>query len=121
MRSEYLSTEAALDEFLQSFRDGTLAKAEWTHGAHVAAAASYLFAADVAAVLPRLRLEIRAFNEAVGGSNTATSGYHETLTCFWLLIVNQHLRRVQPLSSLQAAQSAVALFGEARTLHTLYY
>jgi hypothetical protein len=121
MRPEHLATPEALDSFLHGFEQGKLAKSEWTHGAHVAAAAYYLFGSDSATVLPLMRTRISAFNESVGGANTATSGYHETLTHFWLLIVAELLRQRQPSSRLEAAQQAVAVFGHARTLHTLYY
>ena len=121
MRPEHLATPEALDSFLRGFEQGTLAKSEWTHGAHVAAAAYYLFDSDFATVLPLMRARISAFNLSVGGANTATSGYHETLTHFWLLIVAELLRQRQPASRLEAAQQAVAVFGHARTLHTLYY
>jgi hypothetical protein len=121
MRPEHLATPEALEAFLRGFEEGTLAKSEWTHGAHVAAAASYLFNADFAAVLPLMRARISAFNLAVGGANTPTSGYHETLTHFWLLIVAESLRQYPPASALEAARHAVSVFGEARTLHSLYY
>jgi hypothetical protein len=121
MRAEHLATPEALETFLRSFEEGTLAKSEWTHGAHVAAAASYLFDSNFERVLPLMRARIRAFNVAVGGANTATSGYHETLTRFWLLIVADSLRQHPPTSRLDAARHAVQVFGEARALHTLYY
>lgn len=121
MRTEHLSTEAALDAFLKGFEEGTLDKREWTHGAHVAAAAFYLFDSNAEAALPVMRQRIRAFNEAVGGQNTETSGYHETLTRFWLLVVEKHLRESGPESRLEAARRAVERFGEERGLHALYY
>lgn len=124
MRPEHLASPKALDDFLRRFEEGALPKAEWTHGAHVALAASYLFASPgfvIAPVLPRVRERIRFFNLSVGGANTETSGYHETLTRFWLLIVAAHLRENPPSTRLAAAQSAVAAFGEARSLHTRYY
>jgi len=121
MRPEHLVTSEALEAFLRGFESGTLAKSEWTHGAHVAAAASYLFNSNFATVLPLMRARISAFNLSVGGANTATSGYHETLTHFWLLIVAESLRQHPPASRLAAARHAVAVFGEARTLHTIYY
>jgi len=121
MRTEHLATEAALNAFLKGFEEGTLEKREWTHGAHVAAAAYYLFHSDAEAVLPVMRQRIRAFNESVGGQNTETSGYHETLTRFWLLVVEKHLRESVPESRLEAARTAVKRFGEERGLHTLYY
>ena len=121
MRSEHLATPEAFDSFLRGFEDGTLPKSEWTHGAHVAAAASYLFDSNFDAVLPLMRTRISAYNLAVGGANTSTSGYHETLTHFWLAIVAGLLHRERPESRLAAARQAVAAFGEARTLHTRYY
>jgi hypothetical protein len=121
MRPEHLATPETLETFLRGFEEGTLHKSEWTHSAHVAAAASYLFGSDFQTVLPLMRARISAFNLAVGGANTATSGYHETLTHFWLLIVAESLRQHPPTSSLEAARHAVSVFGEARALHTLYY
>jgi hypothetical protein len=121
MRPEHLATPEALASFLSAFEEGTLHKSEWTHAAHVAGAAYYLYGSDVETVLPLMRARISAFNLAVGGANTPTSGYHETLTHFWLLIVAEFLRQHPPASSLAAARHAVATFGEARALHTLYY
>jgi hypothetical protein len=121
MRPEHLATQENLSRFLDAFERGKLPKNEWTHAAHVAAAAYYLHNSSVAIILPLMRARISAFNLAVGGANTATSGYHETLTHFWLLIVAEFLRQRRPGSPLAAAQQAVATFGEARTLHTLYY
>jgi len=135
MRSEHLANDEALESFLRGFETGTLAKTEWTHGAHVAAAAYYLHgsadlhraardgAYDMAydSVLPVIRQRIQSFNLAVGGANTATSGYHETLTRFWLRVVAGFLRERRPGSGLAAARQAVGEFGEQRALHALYY
>ena len=74
MRPEHLATPEALETFLRGFENGTLAKSEWTHGAHVAAAASYLFNSNFETILPLMRARITAFNLAVGGANTPTSG-----------------------------------------------
>ena len=58
----------------------TLPKSEWTHAAHFASAL-WLIACcpeiDVAQAMPGM---IRSYNEATGGANTDTSGYHETIT-----------------------------------------
>jgi hypothetical protein len=121
MRLEHLASDEALDGFLSGFETGTLPKTEWTHGAHVAVAASYLFDSDFAAVLPLMRERICAYNLAVGTANTETSGYHETLTHFWLAIVSDFLCNRKPASCLEAVREAVAAFGEERALHKLYY
>ena len=124
MRPEHLASPESLEAFLRAFETGTLPKTDFTHGAHVATAASYLFKApafSIETVLPVIRQRIRAFNEAVGGANTETSGHHETLTHFWLFIVADHLRKSKPATRLEAAKSVVQAFGEERALHTRYY
>jgi hypothetical protein len=60
--------------------DRTLPKTAWTHAAHFAAVLWLLRCRpelDVSLEMPGL---IRAYNEATGGANTDTSGYHETIT-----------------------------------------
>ena len=58
----------------------TLPKAAWTHGAHFAATLWLLRCRPDLLQDPGLGLLIRRYNEAVGGRNTATEGYHETIT-----------------------------------------
>lgn len=61
-----------------------LPRAEWTHEAHLAATAYLLLRhpeIDVGAELPDL---IRRYNESVGGVNSDTEGYHETITRVFL-------------------------------------
>lgn len=58
----------------------SLAKEEWTHEAHLGATTYLLLKRpdiDVDAELPGL---IRRFNESVGGVNSDTEGYHDTIT-----------------------------------------
>ena len=61
-----------------------LPRAEWTHEAHLAATAYFLLRhpeINVEAELPGL---IRRYNETVGGVNSDTEGYHETITRIFL-------------------------------------
>ncbi|MEW5686411.1 MAG: hypothetical protein AB1942_15955 [Pseudomonadota bacterium] len=68
----------------------TLPKAEWTHAGHFAAALWLLTrpGRDAFAEMPAL---IRAYNVAVGGENTDTAGYHETITQASLRGARAHL------------------------------
>jgi hypothetical protein len=62
----------------------TLPREEWTHEAHLATTAYLLLKRtdiDVDAELPSL---IRRYNESVGGVNSDTEGYHETITRVFL-------------------------------------
>jgi hypothetical protein len=58
----------------------TLPRAEWTHEAHLAATTYLLLKrpdVDVDRELPGI---IRRYNESVGGVNSDSEGYHETIT-----------------------------------------
>jgi hypothetical protein len=60
--------------------DRTLPKSVWTHAAHFAATLWLLRCrpdVEISRAMPGI---IRGYNEATGGANTDTSGYHETIT-----------------------------------------
>ena len=62
----------------------TLERPEWTHEAHLGATTYLLLKRpdiDLDAELPGL---IRRFNESVGGVNSDTEGYHDTITRAYL-------------------------------------
>jgi hypothetical protein len=64
----------------KGFLERTLPRAEWTHAAHFAAALWLMRhrpEIELSRDMPGL---IRAFNEAKGGVNDDTTGYHETIT-----------------------------------------
>ncbi|HZB70134.1 MAG TPA: hypothetical protein VE403_07195 [Sphingomicrobium sp.] len=62
----------------------TLPRPDWTHEAHLAAT-TYLLTrrpdVDIDEELPGI---IRAYNESVGGVNSDSEGYHETITRLFL-------------------------------------
>jgi hypothetical protein len=60
--------------------DRTLPKSIFTHAAHFAATLWLLTTRPDFNLSSHLPGIIRAYNEAVGGANTDTSGYHETIT-----------------------------------------
>ena len=69
-------TELEIDVFLAAFEGCTLPKERWTHAAHLLTGACYVHALGEAGAIDRMRLCVRRYNEAVGGKNTETSGYH---------------------------------------------
>lgn len=69
----------------------TLPKAQWTHAAHVAAAAHIIAARpdlDAETTMPGL---IRRYNVATGGVNSDTMGYHHSITLASLAAVRAGL------------------------------
>jgi hypothetical protein len=118
----WLETEAALARFVRDFEDGTLPRAEWTHAAHLAVASWYLLEFPKDEAVQRVRNGIPRYNERAGIRNTPDSGYHETLTRFWLEIVSAFLiRRDAPAGRLEQVRRVVAEFAGRRDLHRKFY
>ena len=69
----------------------TLPKDEWTHGAHLCAGTMILREVGLEAAEATMPDAIRHYNEAVGGENTDSEGYHHTITLFYLRVLNKNL------------------------------
>jgi flavin reductase (DIM6/NTAB) family NADH-FMN oxidoreductase RutF len=123
LRLEYpfLESRSALEKFMRNWKSGTLPHHCWTHGAHVAVAAYYAFEHPPEVAFQKTKAGIVHYNTCVGTANTEDSGYHETLTRFWAGIIGDFVRTRAFRSRLEAARQAVALFGEDRDRHRLYY
>ncbi len=78
-----------LSDFITAFEEGTLPREEWTHRAHLTMALWYVRCYPAAEAERRIREGIKHYNAAVGVVSTPTSGYHETLTCFYTLAVKR--------------------------------
>ena len=114
-------TEEEIDEFIAAFEAGTLPKARWTHGAHLLTGACYVHRLGEAAAIDTMRLRVRRFNEAVGGQNTDSSGYHETITVAWIKLLVALLQESQPIERAAFAALAVNRFEDDRTIFRRYY
>jgi hypothetical protein len=74
----------------------TLTRPEWTHEAHLAASVYIL--TERPDIMPERDLPaiIRRFNESVGGVNSDTEGYHETITQVYIRAVRGFLAGTDP-------------------------
>lgn len=87
------SSDAEIEHLGEGLLVCTLSRPEWTHEAHLAATTYLLLRrpdVDLDAELPGI---IRRFNESVGGANSDTEGYHETITRTYLHGVRLFLER----------------------------
>ncbi|WP_028970571.1 hypothetical protein [Sphingomonas sp. URHD0057] len=79
-RPRFFASAAEIEHIGEGLLARTLPRDEWTHEAHLAAT-TYLLThrldVDVDTELPDI---IRRYNESVGGVNSDTEGYHETIT-----------------------------------------
>lgn len=117
----FTASEAALDDFFERWRAGTLPKAAWTHAAHVAMAAYIAFNHREEEAFELTKKGILHHNQCVGTPNTDTSGYHETLTRFWCATVGGFVRSGRFGSRFEAVRAAVERFGADRDRHTVFY
>ena len=77
------------------FNDKTLPKSEWTHEAHLVVGLWHAFSFSNLKALNLMREKIKAFNETTGTENSENSGYHETITRFWL-VISRHFIEQNP-------------------------
>jgi hypothetical protein len=82
------------DALLRAFESCTLPAERWCHRLHVRLAYAFLRRDDFDAALARFRERLRAYNRSIGIRDTATSGYHETLTVAWFHLVADRARTV---------------------------
>ena len=84
MTEEHEPRLFADDEAVTRIGEGLIAcsltRPDWTHGAHLAACLYILTERPAIAAERDLPGLIRRFNESVGGVNSDTEGYHETIT-----------------------------------------
>ncbi|MBC2668907.1 hypothetical protein ACFOON_13825 [Novosphingobium piscinae] len=105
-----LASESAIARVAQGLIARTLPKAEWTHEAHFAAALWLLrYRADLAGP-EAMRALISAYNHSVGVENSASAGYHHTITIASLRAAAAHLAAAQdqPLPAVLARLMASA-------------
>jgi hypothetical protein len=91
---------AEIENFIVAFEARTLPKPKWTHQAHLIVALWYNLRHSADEALTIVRQAIKRYNEAVGTQNTATSGYHETITIFYMWAVRRHIEDAGPNASL---------------------
>jgi hypothetical protein len=82
---------ATLEAFVAGFENHSLDTASWTHQAHLTVACFYVTRYGADDALTRLRFGIPRLNEAHGGVNTDTSGYHDTITVAYVKLIDQFL------------------------------
>ncbi len=83
--------ESRTERLAVAFGECRLPKAEWTHEAHLRVGLWHLLRDPPGAALDRLRDGIRRYTLATGGANTDTSGYHETITRFYVCAIGRFL------------------------------
>jgi hypothetical protein len=115
------SSDDEIDRLLRAFEACTLPRSQWTHAAHLTVALWYLIRYSPSEAIQRICSGIQRYNAATGIVITKNSGYHETLTLFWIHFVRHHLKVKGSLDSLfRCANELIETLGD-RSLPFSYY
>jgi hypothetical protein len=93
LKTKDFTSDAEVAALVDAFESATIPAFEFTHVAHIAVAVSYLAELSPVQALERMRSKIRAFAAHHG----VTGLYHETLTTFWMRLLD-HVARTYDVS-----------------------
>ena len=110
-----------IDDLGMRFEACAIPAKEWTHAAHLTVGLWHVHRYGAGDALGRLRNGIRRLNESHGNVNSATGGYHETITAVYVHLLAQYLesihtdmplgmRALHLLASPMAAKDALLAF-----------
>ena len=86
-------TDAELDDLVRRFNACAVPRTEWTHQAHLAVGLWHVSQYKRKDALQRLRAGIARLNESNGVVNSATGGYHETVTRAYVALLSDFAAR----------------------------
>lgn len=114
-KTETYRTFSEIENLIKAFENCTLPRCEWSHPAHLTVALWYLTHYSELEATNCIRDRIKRYNLAHGIKTTKDSGYHETLTLFWIRMASQYLSSVTSDSSLvDIANKLIQDYGNPR-------
>jgi hypothetical protein len=103
LRTQGFASESEVAALVRAFENASIPASEFTHAAHIAVALSYLDTFPPEQALERMREKIRAFAAHHGVKNL----YHETLTTFWMRLL-EHVASTSDVDSSRRSGTAKA-------------
>ena|SRR5947209_581577 len=119
-QNQFNSTDE-ITQFVSEFEACTWARERWTHEAHLTVGLWYLVRHEEREATARIRAGIKRYNQACGIAQTETSGYHETITLFYVRVISRYLARApQDATLAELVRGLLATCGD-RQLPFVYY
>jgi hypothetical protein len=112
---------AEIDSLIHAFEECSMPRNLWTHEAHLTVGLWYLFDDFEEAAIAAMRNGIKRYNLACGVETTNDSGYHETLTVFWMRAISRYLASVAKNRSMVTLANGLIQKYADRTLPFRYY
>lgn len=114
-------TSSEIESLIRAFNECKLPRSEWNHHAHLTMALWYLFYYPEVAAVHCIRTGIERYNAAHEIETTPTSGYHETITLFWVKKILQYLAAKGKHGSLvDLTNELIQRYGNPRLLFEYY-
>jgi hypothetical protein len=110
-----------LERLVAHFRAATLPKPEWTHAAHLAVGTWHVHHLGAPRALAELRAGIRRLNDFHATPNTDSSGYHETITRAYGILLEGWLNGSPAGSLAENVQAILASPLSARDVLLAFY
>jgi hypothetical protein len=108
--------EEALRNVVEQFEHCTYALAEFTHARHLTVACWYVRTLSPEDALSRMRTHLQKFSAHHG-----KQGYHETITRFWIELLNAFLAGQPPNTSfVSKVNNALQYYGNKDVLYSYY-
>jgi hypothetical protein len=95
---------------VEAFESGAIPRAEWNHAGHLTVGLYYCLHYDLATAIDKMRCSLINHLKAIGVDFTKEMPYHETLTVFWMLTINNFSRSKNGASLLEKANELVEMF-----------
>ncbi|MBC7913450.1 MAG: hypothetical protein H7Y07_04935 [Pyrinomonadaceae bacterium] len=90
--ARFYTSLSEIESIVDQFSNHTLPADQWTHQAHLTVALWHLFNYTTEEATCYLRSRIISYNQSQGKRNSPTEGYHETMTLFWIKVIDNYLK-----------------------------
>ena len=113
----YYNHEQEVESVVRGFETCTTPETDFPHRAHLTVATCYLTNATVAEALQKMRASILNFLDHYG----IEGKYNETITLFWLIVVDQFLQsQDSKLSLLERTNAVIEALSDSRLMFEYY-
>ncbi len=100
---------------MEAFETCSLPRDGWNHRAHLTVAMWYMTQHDERKATSFIREGIQKYNHACGIIQTENTGYHETITLFYVWLVGKYLKMADDRSSIvELTNSLLNEFGDKK-------
>ena len=107
-------TSEEIERLVAAFESCILPRGEWNHRAHLTVGLWYLAKHDIVRATNLIRASIQKYNHACGIIKTKDSGYHETITLFYVWLVSKYLNGVSNSSIVELVNGLLTSYGDKR-------